>query len=208
MIRNDVGTRAAIEDSDVARRRTENCLQATDTAECPAGCRAASRWPTRQASGYAECAARPSVGDDQPHGSFVPTAMRLSVGSPLIRTALRARAVIVCRLRAFAAELFVNGEQKPDRHSCRAQTFRCEDLRRDDPFRVARSAPVNVFVVLTRRDERRHRVHVRREDNARRRVCRGQNVETSWSNIFAPQLGNANLRGRLLKTLPHLLRHR
>ena len=97
----------------------------------------------------------------------VPVASLLLVGSPLIRN----REPGVWRSR-------------PPRHRCpaprrRRRAGRCRrsplcahalgrrDLRREDPFRVARSTAVQLAVTHRAREERRHAIEVRREHDVR-----------------------------------------
>jgi hypothetical protein len=82
--------------------------------------------------------------------------------------------VLVRRARAGAALLLVHREEQTDLcDAFAAQSLRRRQLRSDDALRVARAAPVDVFVVFARSDVRRHCVHVRREHDARARArCR------------------------------------
>src|SRR5687768_423363 len=104
--------------------------------------------------------------DEQPHRSF--RSDRHAIVSRLAvyqEPALSRERMLVDGLRTFAAEFFVDREKQSDIvNALRSQTLRGEDLRGNDSFRVARTAAMNVFIVFTRTDERRHRVHVCRKN--------------------------------------------
>ena len=91
--------------------------------------------------------------------------------------AARGQRVPVRGARAEAARLLVNGEEQADLgEAFGAQALGGCDLRGDDALRVARAAPAYVRLVFFRRDEGRHRVHVGREHDARRRARGRQDV--------------------------------
>src|SRR5262249_28754117 len=83
------------------------------------------------------------------------------------------------------AELFVNSKEKANViHTVTAQTFCGKNLCRDDPFRITRSTAVDELIVLTRSDERRHCVHMRREHNTRRLFGSGKHIEPLWTDLL------------------------
>src|ERR1041384_656749 len=124
--------------------------------------------------------------DEHTHGSFragcQPTIGRLPIYQ---EPALAREWMLVCRLRTMTTELFVNREEQSNAiHTITAQTFRCQDLRRDDPLCITRSTAIDEFIVLTRREERRHRIHVRREHNASRRFSSGKHIEPIRTDLL------------------------
>src|SRR5205807_8302916 len=90
------------------------------------------------------------------------------------------RDAIVCRLavdqesrpgtllvrypRALAVALLAHQKKKSDFDSFQAQPFRSTNLRGNNALGVTRTATVTVNCVLGRRNERRHRIHVRGEN--------------------------------------------
>src|SRR6185436_8504333 len=124
--------------------------------------------------------------DEHTHRSFragcETTIGRLAVYQEL--TFARQR-MFVCRLCTMTAELFVNREEQSNIiYTITAQTFCGKDLRRDDPFGVTRSTAIDELIILARRDERRHSIHVRREHNARRRFSSGKHIETIRTDLL------------------------
>ena len=74
--------------------------------------------------------------------------------------------MFVSQLRAGARDFFIDSEQQANLvDASSAKLFGRSNLRRDDSFGIARAASMDEFIVFARRDERRHRVHVRREHN-------------------------------------------
>ena len=84
----------------------------------------------------------------------------------------RADRLLVGRLRANRVPLLAHQKQQSDENARPAQLFRRQNLRRDNPLRIARPAPINALVIFGRCDERRHRIHVRGENNLRTFVPR------------------------------------
>src|SRR3954447_26269006 len=92
----------------------------------------------------------------------------------------------VRRLRTHTPKLLIDGKQQSNViHTFIAQMLRRKDLRRDDPLRVARSATVNKFIILTRLDKRRHRIHMRREHDTRRCASRRDYIETIGRDLLS-----------------------
>src|ERR1051325_6921942 len=112
--------------------------------------------------------------------------------------------MLVRRLRTIAAQLLVDREQQPDvAHTFSTQTLGSKDLRGDNSLRITRTAPVNKLFILTRRYERRHRVHVRREHHARRLARRRNHVITTRGHLLS-----LNLVPDLAEITRQILTHR
>src|ERR1044071_8839760 len=87
--------------------------------------------------------------------------------------------MLVRSLRTKTTRLFINCEQQSDIvDTFSAQTLGCTDLRGDDALRITRTATVDKLLILTRLNKRRHRVHVRREYDARRLTRGCDYIET------------------------------
>ena len=108
----------------------------------------------------------------------------------------RFRGDAVGGLRAVAAALFAADEHQSDaRLAFRAQPLGGGDLRGENAFRIARAAPIELAVLDAAREERRHAVEVRREDDLRF-ANRGDDVDSSGS--ASPDQGSGiRLQGML-----------
>ena len=82
------------------------------------------------------------------------------------------------------------------------QSLSSDDLRRDNSFRVAGAAAVDILVVFTRFNERRHGVHVRREHDARRRAGSGKHIEAIRGNFLHLDAITQALQVRFAETSP------
>src|SRR5260370_39217954 len=93
--------------------------------------------------------------------------------------------MLIDELWAPAGYFFVNGEQQTDlAEAVGAQSLSRRDLASDDPLGIAGSTAVNKFVVFTRRNERRHGVHVRREHNPWSSFGRGNHVRSFGFDVL------------------------
>src|SRR5205823_1406563 len=80
----------------------------------------------------------------------------------------RSRRRGVCDLRAVASALLADDEQERDTpFAGPPHALDGGHLRREDPFRIARTATEQTFITQVAREERRHAVEVRRQDDAR-----------------------------------------
>ena len=122
-------------------------------------------------SGYAECA-------------ILPCAVSTTCSEPLLakrqavlgRFAIdheaRADRMLIRLLRPDRVALLAHQKQQPHENARRAQLLSGDDLGRDDALGIARPATVNPRLIFRRRDERRHGIHVRGENNLRPRMLR------------------------------------
>ena len=76
------------------------------------------------------------------------------------------------------------------------QTLRRLDHRRDDAFGVAGAAPPDMLGVLARRDERRHRIDVRRQRDAKTVAPLREHVEAARLHFHALHAAAETLRQR------------
>ena len=98
-----------------------------------------------------------------PDGQLI--VSRFAVDQVLARRRCR---MIIRDFRARAGHFLINREEQSNFfEALGAQLFCGGNLRRDNSFRVACAAAVDEFIVFTRSDERRHGVHVRRQDDTR-----------------------------------------
>ena len=97
---------------------------------------------------------------------------QLVFGGLAVNHEARADRLPVGHLRADRISFFAHQKQQPGENACPAQLLSCQNLRRNNPLCVARAAPVNAPFVFGRCDERRHRIHVRGENNLRTIISR------------------------------------
>ena len=116
----------------------------------------------------AECAMRPSANNSTRTAPLVALASLLSVGSPSSGSGRRRDAGWrISRPRCCALR---RRRKQPGGKAVVAEFFGGANLRRDDSLGVARAAAVDAGFVLGRSEERRHRVHVRREEDCGTRL--------------------------------------
>ena len=94
------------------------------------------------------------------------------LGRLAVHQKLTARRLLVRDLRPQAVPFLAYQEKKSDVNAFLTQPLGCGDLSGDDSFGIARAAAVNPTGIFGRRNKRRHRIHVRRENDRRRRLLR------------------------------------
>src|ERR1700683_58066 len=103
---------------------------------------------------------------------------------------LLASRIVVSHFRTQAVPLFSYNEQQTNVDALLAQALGSCDLRRDNPFRVARTTSVNARSIFGGRYEWRDRIHVRGENYCRIRLLRrcSVNVEAIVLNRNSARL--------------------
>src|SRR5437764_3218526 len=93
--------------------------------------------------------------------------------------------MLIGKLRAVTRYFFVNGKQQSDFVAAfSAKLFGGGNLSCDNSFGITGASSVDEFIVFARGDKRRHRVHVRREHNARTSFRGGDEIRSLVGHVL------------------------